>query len=57
MAFDGYILYRRLNPARPCDDATLDLVARLLAGAPATSGKSPESRKSRTSRPRRSPRA
>ena len=31
MAFDGYILYRRLNPARPCDDATLDLVARLLA--------------------------
>ncbi len=34
MAFDGFILYRRLNPARPCDDATLDLVARLLAGPP-----------------------
>jgi AcrR family transcriptional regulator len=32
MAFDGFILYRRLNPARPCDDATLDLLARLLAG-------------------------
>jgi AcrR family transcriptional regulator len=32
MAFDGYILYRRLNPARPCDEATLDLMARLLAG-------------------------
>jgi hypothetical protein len=36
MAFDGYILYRRLEPARPCDDATLDLVARLLAGPPPT---------------------
>jgi AcrR family transcriptional regulator len=35
MAFDGYILYRRLDPARPCDDATLDLVARLIAGPPA----------------------
>jgi AcrR family transcriptional regulator len=35
MAFDGFILYRRVNAARPCDQATLDLVARLLAGAPA----------------------
>jgi hypothetical protein len=38
MAFDGFILYRRLNPSRPCDDATLDFVARLLCGPPARAG-------------------
>jgi AcrR family transcriptional regulator len=32
MAFDGFILYRRVDRARPCDEATLDLMARLLAG-------------------------
>lgn len=33
MAFDGYILYRRLDPQRPCDEGTVDLMARLLVGS------------------------
>lgn len=32
MAFDGFILYRHVNPARPCDESTIDLVCRLLLG-------------------------
>ncbi len=32
MAFDGYVLNRRVDPARRCDDATIDLMAGLLSG-------------------------
>jgi hypothetical protein len=32
MAFDGFIVYHRLNPAAPCDDATIDLLCALLLG-------------------------
>ena len=30
MAFDGFIVYHHLNPAEPCDDASIDLLCDLL---------------------------
>ena len=32
MAFDGFILYHHIDPARPCDDQTIDLMCALLLG-------------------------
>jgi AcrR family transcriptional regulator len=32
MAFDGFILYHRLNARRPCDDETIEIMSRLLLG-------------------------
>ncbi len=32
MAFDGFILYHHIDPARSCDDATIDLMCSLLLG-------------------------
>lgn len=32
MAFDGYILYHHIDPGRPCDDQTIDLMCGLLLG-------------------------
>jgi AcrR family transcriptional regulator len=34
MALDGFILYRHVDAARPCDDAMLDLVCSLVLGDP-----------------------
>lgn len=38
MAFDGFIIYRHVDPTRPCDDATLDLACDLLLGSAAPRG-------------------
>ena len=53
MAFDGFVLNRRVEPLRRCDDATLDWMTGLLAGKPA----SPTVREPglRPARPRRPP--
>jgi AcrR family transcriptional regulator len=32
MAFDGFIIFRHVDPARPCDDATIELMCTLLLG-------------------------
>jgi len=32
MAFDGFIVYHHLNPAGPCDGATIDYFCSLLPG-------------------------
>ena len=32
MAFDGFILYHHIDPGRPCDDQTIDLMCGLLLG-------------------------
>lgn len=32
MAFDGFILYHHIDPSRPCDDQTIDLMCALLLG-------------------------
>jgi hypothetical protein len=32
MAFDGFIIFRHVDPARPCDDETIELVCTLLLG-------------------------
>jgi AcrR family transcriptional regulator len=38
MAFDGFILYHRLDPKRPCDDETIDTLSRLMLGLPMDDG-------------------
>jgi len=37
MAFDGFIVYHHLNPAGPCDRATIDYFCSLLLGDSAAS--------------------
>lgn len=32
MAFDGYIIYHHVNRRRPCDDQTIEIMARTLLG-------------------------
>ena len=32
MAFNGFTMYHHINPARPCDDKTIDLMCGLLLG-------------------------
>ena len=32
MAFDGYILFHHIDPSRPCDEATIELMCSLLLG-------------------------
>lgn len=38
MAFDGFILYHHIDPDRPCDDQTIDLMCGLLLGDSFVSG-------------------
>lgn len=53
MAFDGFIIFRKVDPARPCDDATIDMMCTLLLGK-ASAARAARRRRAPSTAPRKS---